>query len=33
VCETGDEPVQELLDFAKRGLASGHFTGIGAFEE
>jgi len=34
VCETGDEPVQELLDFAKREkLASGHFTGIGAFEE
>jgi predicted DNA-binding protein with PD1-like motif len=33
VCETGDQPVQELLDFAKRErLASGHFTAIGAFE-
>jgi predicted DNA-binding protein with PD1-like motif len=34
VFETGDEPMQGLLDFAKReGLASGHFTAIGAFEE
>jgi hypothetical protein len=33
VCETGDEPLQEILDFAKREkLASGHFTAIGAFE-
>ena len=34
VFETGDEPMQGLLDFAKRErLASGHFTAIGAFEE
>jgi hypothetical protein len=34
VCETGDEPVQELLGFAKREkLAAGHFTAIGAFED
>src|SRR5215470_8303331 len=34
VCEMGDEPVRELLDFAKREkLTSGHFTAIGAFED
>jgi len=34
VCETGDEPIQELLGFANREkLASGHFTAIGAFED
>jgi predicted DNA-binding protein with PD1-like motif len=34
VFETGDEPMQGLLDFAKRErFASGHFTAIGAFEE
>lgn len=34
VFETGDEPMEGLLDFAKReGLTSGHFTAIGAFEE
>src|SRR5215471_17610380 len=34
VCETGDEPVRELLDFAKcEKLTSGHFTAIGAFED
>jgi predicted DNA-binding protein with PD1-like motif len=34
VFETGDEPMQGLLDFAKRErLASGHFTAIGPFEE
>jgi uncharacterized protein len=34
VCETGDDPVQELLNFAKhKKLGAGHFTGIGAFEE
>src|SRR5262245_54256905 len=34
VCEAGDEPVRELLEFAKREkLTSGHFTAIGAFED
>jgi predicted DNA-binding protein with PD1-like motif len=34
VFETGDEPMQGLLDFAKRErLTAGHFTAIGAFEE
>lgn len=34
VFETGDEPMQGLLEFAKReGLTSGHFTAIGAFED
>jgi len=34
VCETGDQPVRELLDFARReNLTSGHFTAIGAFED
>ena len=34
VFETGDEPMEGLLDFAKRErLTSGHFTAIGAFEE
>jgi predicted DNA-binding protein with PD1-like motif len=33
VFEPGDEPMQGLLEFAKReGLSAGHFTGIGAFE-
>ena len=33
VFETGDDPMEGLLDFAKReGLTSGHFTAIGAFE-
>ena len=31
---TGEEPMEGLLAFARReGLASGHFTAIGAFEE
>jgi len=34
VFETGDDPMEGLLDFAKRGkLTSGHFTAIGAFEQ
>jgi hypothetical protein len=34
VFEAGEEPMQGLLDFAKRErLTSGHFTAIGAFEE
>jgi predicted DNA-binding protein with PD1-like motif len=34
VFETGDDPMEGLLDFAKREkLAAGHFTAIGAFEE
>ena len=34
VFETGDDPIEGLLDFAKRErLTSGHFTAIGAFEE
>jgi predicted DNA-binding protein with PD1-like motif len=34
VFETGEEPMQGLLDFAKcERLTSGHFTAIGAFEE
>jgi predicted DNA-binding protein with PD1-like motif len=34
VFEVGEEPMQGLLDFAKRErLTSGHFTAIGAFEE
>ena len=34
VFEAGEEAMQGLLDFAKRErLTSGHFTGIGAFEE
>jgi predicted DNA-binding protein with PD1-like motif len=34
VFETGEEPMQGLLDLAKRErLAAGHFTAIGAFEE
>jgi hypothetical protein len=34
VFETGEDPMQGLLAFAKReGLTSGHFTAIGAFEE
>ncbi len=33
VFETGEEPMQGLLDFAKRErLTSAHFTAIGAFE-
>jgi predicted DNA-binding protein with PD1-like motif len=33
VFETGDDPMQGLLDFANReALTSGHFTAIGAFE-
>jgi uncharacterized protein len=33
VFETGEEPMQGLLDFAKRErLTAGHFTAIGAFE-
>ena len=32
--ESGEDPVQGLLDFAKRErLSSGHFTAIGAFED
>jgi uncharacterized protein len=34
VFEAGEEPIQGLLDFAKRErLTSGHFTAIGAFED
>lgn len=34
VFEVGEEPMQGLLDFAKRErLTSGHFTAIGAFKE
>lgn len=34
VFDAGEEPMQGLLDFAKRErLTSGHFTAIGAFEE
>ena len=34
VFETGEEPMQGLLDFAKRErLTSAHFTAIGAFED
>ena len=34
VFEAGEEPMQGLLDFAKRErLTSGHFTAIGAFED
>jgi predicted DNA-binding protein with PD1-like motif len=34
VFETGDDPMEGLLEFAKREkLTSGHFTAIGAFEE
>jgi predicted DNA-binding protein with PD1-like motif len=34
VFETGDDPMEGLLDFAKREkLTAGHFTAIGAFEE
>jgi len=34
VFESGEDPMQGLLDFAKRErLASGHFTAIGAFED
>jgi uncharacterized protein len=34
VFETGDEPMQGLLDYAKRErLTAGHFTAIGAFQE
>jgi hypothetical protein len=34
VFESGDEPMQGLLEFAKReGLSSGHFTAIGAFAD
>jgi predicted DNA-binding protein with PD1-like motif len=34
VFETGEEPMEGLLAFAKReGLTAGHFTAIGAFEE
>jgi predicted DNA-binding protein with PD1-like motif len=34
VFETGEEPMQGLLDLAKRErLGAGHFTAIGAFEE
>ncbi len=34
VFETGEDPMEGLLAFAKReGLTSGHFTAIGAFEE
>ena len=34
VFESGEDPVQGLLDFAKRErLSSGHFTAIGAFED
>jgi predicted DNA-binding protein with PD1-like motif len=33
VFDTGEEPMEGLLDFAKRErLTSGHFTAIGAFE-
>jgi predicted DNA-binding protein with PD1-like motif len=34
VFEAGEEPMQGLLDFAKRQrLTAGHFTAIGAFED
>jgi predicted DNA-binding protein with PD1-like motif len=34
VFESGEDPMQGLLEFAKREhLASGHFTAIGAFED
>ena len=34
VFEAGEEPMQGLLDFAKRErFTSGHFTAIGAFED
>jgi hypothetical protein len=34
VCETGEEPVQEILDFVERQkLSAGHFTAIGAFQD
>jgi predicted DNA-binding protein with PD1-like motif len=34
IFETGEEPMQGLLDVAKRErLTAGHFTAIGAFEE
>jgi len=34
VFETGEDPMEGLLAFAKReGLTSGHYTAIGAFEE